>query len=55
MTLFDRILSASADLALEALLAAAGLASIGGSYQPKEPKNLREVADKRKMASKRSK
>ncbi len=48
MKLFDKILSASADLALEALLTAAGLASMGGSYQPEEPKDLHEVAAKRK-------
>ncbi len=48
MKFFDKILSASADLALEALLASAGLASIGGSYQPEEPKNLNEVAAKRR-------
>lgn len=40
----DKILSATADAALEALLAAAGLASIGGSYQPEMPAKLDEVA-----------
>lgn len=41
----NKILSSTADAALEALLAAAGLASVGGSYQPEEPENLSEVAE----------
>lgn len=43
-----KILSFTADIALEVLLASAGLASIGGSYQPKDPPNLKLVAEKRK-------
>lgn len=44
----DRILSMTADAALEALLAAAGLASAGGAYQAEEPENLYEVAKNHK-------
>lgn len=47
MTFFDGLLSASADLALKALLAASGLASMAGTYQPKEPDNLQRAAEKR--------
>ncbi|MBQ7900552.1 MAG: cyclic lactone autoinducer peptide [Clostridia bacterium] len=46
--LTDKILATTADAALEALLAAAGLASVGGAYQPAEPKNLKKVAANRK-------
>lgn len=49
--LTNKLLSASADLALEALIAAAGLASAGGTYQPKAPKNLQKVAANRKAKS----
>lgn len=49
--LTNKLLAASADLALEALIAAAGLASAGGVYQPKEPKNLQKVAASRKIKS----
>ena len=38
----NKILSMTADLALETVLAAAGLASAAGTYQPEEPKNLKE-------------
>ncbi|MBR5270984.1 MAG: hypothetical protein IKV64_02240 [Clostridia bacterium] len=44
----DRILSMTADAALEALLAAAGLASVGGMFQEEEPANLYEVAKNHK-------
>ena len=47
--LINKLLVASADLALETLIAAAGLASVGGIYQPKTPKNLQKVAAKRKF------
>lgn len=42
-----RILSISADVALKTALAASGLASVGGLHQPKEPENLKKVAEKR--------
>ncbi len=38
----NKILSMTADWALEAVLAAAGLASAAGTYQPEEPKNLQK-------------
>lgn len=44
----NKVLSMTADVALEALLAAAGLASVGGAYQPAEPKNLKKVAENHK-------
>lgn len=43
----DKILSMTAETALEALLAAAGLASIGGTYQPKEPAGLQQMLKER--------
>lgn len=49
--LTDRLLTATADVALEALIAAAGFASMGGIYQPKETKNLKKVAANRKAKS----
>ena len=49
--LSDKLLAATADAALEALIAAAGLASVGGTYQPKEPKNLQKVVAMRKEKS----
>ena len=42
----NKILSMTADLALETVLAAAGLASAAGTYQPEEPKNLKEFLAK---------
>ncbi|MBO5009047.1 MAG: cyclic lactone autoinducer peptide [Clostridia bacterium] len=47
-SLANVILSTTADAALEALLASAGLASAGGAYQPEEPKDLMKVAESRK-------
>lgn len=41
----DKLLSLTADIALEAMLAASGLASVAGTYQPKEPKELKKVAE----------
>lgn len=49
--LINKLLAASADLALETLITAAGLASVGGIYQPIAPKNLQKVAAKRKARS----
>lgn len=46
--LINKLLAVSADLALETLVAAAGLASVGGIYQPKAPKNLQKVVTKHK-------
>lgn len=46
--LTDKILSMSADAALEAIIAAAGLASIGGAYQPKEPAGIENLKEKSK-------
>ena len=45
--LTDKILSMSADAALEAILAASGLASIGGAYQPKEPAGIEKFKTKK--------
>ena len=42
----NKILSMTADWALEAVLAAAGLASAAGTYQLKEPKELKKVIKK---------
>ena len=47
-TITDRILSMTADVVLEALIAAAGLASAGGMFQQKEPTNLCDVANRHK-------
>lgn len=44
----DRILSLSANIALRSAVVAAGLASMGGLHQPKEPENLMQIADRRK-------
>lgn len=41
----NKILSATADSALEAALASLGLASYGGAYQPKEPELLKKYAE----------
>lgn len=49
---FDKVLSATADAALEAALVSVGLASYGGAYQPKEPELLRKYAEKRLKESK---
>lgn len=46
--LTDKILSMTADAAIEALIAAAGLASTGGTYQPKEPAGLKKLVEERK-------
>lgn len=40
-----KILSMTAEAALEAALASVGLASYGGSYQPKEPEMLIKYAE----------
>ena len=42
------ILASTADAAIEALIAASGLASVAGTYQPKEPKELKKVVESRK-------
>ena len=42
----NKILSATADLALEAMIAASGLASAAGTYQPAEPEKLKKIAEK---------
>lgn len=42
------VLSTTADAAIEALIASAGLASAGGLHQPAEPKDLKKVAESRK-------
>lgn len=47
-SLTNVILSTTADAALEALAAAAGLSSAGGVYQPEEPKDLEKVLEIRK-------
>lgn len=43
--LVNRVLTMSAESALEAALASLGLASHGGSYQPKEPEMLHAIAE----------
>lgn len=50
--LTDRILTSTADAALEALLIAAGLPSLGGAFQPEEPQNLKKVAENHKKKCK---
>lgn len=45
--LVNRVLTMSAESALEAALASLGLASYGGSYQPKEPEMLHAIAEER--------
>ena len=47
--LANKILTSTADAALEALLKSAGVPSLCGLYQAKEPKNLQQVAANRKM------
>lgn len=47
-----KFLSMTAEAALEAALASVGVASYGGTYQPKEPKMLVEYAEKRMKDSK---
>lgn len=47
--LANKILTSTADAALEAVIKAAGIPSLGGAYQAKEPKNLQQVAANRKM------
>ena len=42
----NRVLTATADAAIEALITAAGYPSFCGVYQPREPKNLAKVAAK---------
>lgn len=49
-SLTNVILSTTADAALVAVAAAAGLASAGGVYQPAEPKDLKKVLEIRKSA-----
>lgn len=44
--ILDKALSMTADAALEAALASLGLASHAGSYQPKEPKALKNYVKK---------
>ncbi len=39
----NRILTATANMALKAVKMSAGLPSFGGAYQPKEPTNLEKV------------
>ncbi|MDO5586929.1 MAG: hypothetical protein Q4G53_07575 [Clostridia bacterium] len=46
----DKVLSASADVILVTILASAGLPSIGGSYQPKEPAGLQKLAEESKKS-----
>ncbi len=46
----NRILAATADAALEALIASAGIPSMGGMNQPKMPKDLKKVAENRRKA-----
>lgn len=48
----DKVLSYTADSIIEALIAASGLASLGGTYQPKEPVGLKELIQKRQDESK---
>lgn len=40
---FNKILPSTANIILGAVVLAAGLASLGGLYQPKEPKNFNVV------------
>ena len=47
-----QIMSMTAEAALEAALAAVGLASYGGTYQPKEPEMLIKYAEKHTKSSK---
>ena len=42
-----KMLSMTAEAALEAALASVGLASFGGTYQPKEPEMLIKCAEER--------
>lgn len=39
----DKIMTMSADAALEAALASVGFASHAGTYQPEEPKMLKDL------------
>ena len=50
--LSKKILSMTAEAALEAALASVGLASYGGSYQPKEPEMLLKYAEKNSKTTK---
>ena len=47
-----KMLSMTAEAALEAALASVGLASFGGTYQPKEPEMLIKYAEERTKSSK---
>lgn len=46
----NKVLSKTADLALEFAVASSGLASLAGTYQPKEPIGLKEWANKKSKA-----
>lgn len=50
--LSKKILSMTAEAALEAALASVGLASYGGSYQPKEPEMLKKYAAEKSKTNK---
>ena len=41
--ILDKVMTMSADAALEAALAAVGFASHAGSYQPEEPETVENV------------
>ena len=45
-SLSKKIMSMTAEAALEAALASVGLASFGGTHQPKEPEMLIKYAEK---------
>lgn len=46
----NKVLSATADAAIEAALASLGFASIGGGYQPKAPASMIKYAEERKSS-----
>ncbi len=50
--IMNKILATTADAALEAVIISAGLPSMGGIYQPEEPKNLKEIVKRCKGSKK---
>lgn len=51
--LTNKVLSATANFAMEVALTSAGLASVAGTYQPKEPIGLKELANKKSENAKK--
>lgn len=42
----DKVLTIAADLTLKAVAKASGKASMAGTYQPKEPKNIKNILER---------